>query len=459
MKSQQLDTLTMFGRSLATLLFFGFMSIPCTLLSLPLLLSSFIYKAVLNASGGSGKKPCVVIFAASKSKSLHYLRLFKDRGYRTVAVGSDFFVTCGTGWSIYCDKYYTVTAPLTEKTEGQYIKEVVDIVVKEKADIMMQIEPRYTPCDVKANEILNRIYPSCTILAFDTETYKLLDNKVTFNEKLHELGVRAPKSKIIKSSKDLLEHLSLNPNVDFILKPVQYLQKFRVNIDVPKGEKELMKFMEIREISEKRQFILQEKLIRPEYCCCTLVVDSRMIAQNVCDQAVDRMWQNSIKNPRVEAWVKDFLEKYDSPLTGFLTFDFMCSPKDGLPYPLECNPRVQTSHMLFLRDDNVIQELNNHLADKTYSCPVIKPKIKETFWLLREISFILLSLLNFDFKTVVERSGVVARGKEAVFEWLDPLPFLILNFVQIPGRIIANLFGKQLYWTEVDYMCGNPLIN
>jgi len=146
-------------------------------------------------------------------------------------------------------------------------------------------------------------------------------------------------------------------------------------------------------------------------------------------------------------------------LTGFLTFDFMCSPKDGLPYPLECNPRLQTSHILFQRDDNVIKELENHLADKTYSCPVIKPKTKETFWLLREISFILLSFLSFDFKTVVERSGVVARGKEAVFEWLDPLPFLILNFVQIPGRIIANLFGKQLYWTEVDYMCGNPLIN
>jgi len=70
---------------------------------------------------------------------------------------------------------------------------------------------------------------------------------------------------------------------------------------VPKDEKKLKKFLEIRKISEKRQFILQEKLIRPEWCCCTLVVDSRMVAQNVCDQAVDRMWQNSVDNPHVEA--------------------------------------------------------------------------------------------------------------------------------------------------------------
>ena len=438
------------------------MSVPCTIFCLPLIISSFIYKAFISwgKTETDEKKPCVVIFGASKSKALHYLRLFKDSRYRTVAAGSDFFVTCGTGWSIYCDRYYSVSAPLTRDTEEHYIDQVVEIVMREKADVVIQLEPRNTPSDVEANKIIGNLKPDCEILAFETETYSLLDNKITFNKKLHELGIRAPRSKVVSSERELMDCLNSEPDTRFILKPLQYLQEHRVNIEVPMDEQKLRKFIETKAISEERQFILQEKLVGPESCSCTLVVDSRIVAHNTCDQSVNRMWQNSIENPSVDDWVTEFLEKYDEPLTGFLTFDFMCSPKDGLPYPLECNPRAQTSHILFERDDNVIGELSKHLIDRSYTCAAIKPSFyKATFWLLREIALVLQSVLQLEIGTIVERIGVLLRGKEAVFEWLDPLPFLVLNFVQIPGRIIANLFGKQLIWNEVDYMCGNPLIN
>ena len=404
--------------------------------------------------------PCVVIFGASKSKSLHYIRLFKDAGYRTVAVGSDFYLACGTGWSIYCDKYYSITAPLCAKTEKTYINEVVEIVMKEKVDVLMQLEPRYTPSDVKANEILGKKLPSCKILAFEPATCSLFDNKMTFNAKLHELGVRAPKSKLIDSEHEFREIISSNPSKSFILKPLEFRQVDRADIMVPKDAERFQKFTERKQISKDRQFILQEKLTPPETSSCTLVIDSRIIAHNTSDQSVDRMWHNStLPKPEIYAWIEEFLEKYDSPLTGFLTFDFMISPTDGMLYPIECNPRAHTNHMLFKRKDNLIQELTKHLVDPSYTCPVIQPTLKETYWLLREIALILQSVVYLDPGTVVERASVVLRGREAIFEWLDPLPFLVLNFVQIPGRIVANVFGQQIIWKQVDYVCGNPIIN
>ena len=459
--SLSLNKVKMFCRSIITLTYLCLMGILCFIVTSPLILLSLLYKALTSTQTKDDKsKPCVVIFAASKSKALHHIRLFKDSGYRTVAVGSDYHLTCGSGWSIYCDKYYTITAPLCEDTTKRYINDAVEIVMREQADVMMQIEPRFTiPADVKVNEILGKQIPTCTILAFTPETYACFDNKVTFNKKLHELGIRAPQSKIMKSNKELLEYISDQPDKTFILKPLEYVPELRVNIEIPKDAKKLEKFLDSKKISEERQFIVQEKLIGPESSSCTLVVDSRVIAYYVSDQSVDRMWMNSVERPQVDAWVKDFLEKFDEPLTGFLTFDHMFSSVDGQSYPLECNPRVHTGTMLFQRGDNVISEFTKHLADKTYTCQVIKPRRKETFWLLREIALILQSIIKFDMGVAVERIGVVVRGNEAVFEWLDPLPFLVLNFVQIPGRIVANLFGRQLIWNQVDYMCGNPLIN
>lgn len=461
--AQILKKMKMICKSLITLTYFFLMSIPAILLTSPLILLSLLYKSlVLNKnSTDAEKRPCVVIFAAAKSKALHFIRLFHAAGYRTVAVGSDFYPTTLTAWSVYCDKYYTITSPLSEQTREAYMREAVEIVMRERADVMIQIEPRFTPCDVDVNRIVEKQLPGCAILAFSPETYACLDNKVTFNKRLHELGIRAPRSTIVTNNEELLEYISRKPDATFILKPVEYVQELRLNIEIPKDAKQLARFLDIKKISKNRQFIVQEKLIGPEVASFTIVVDSRVIAQIISEQAVNQMWMKIVDRPQpqVEAWITDFLEKFEEPLTGFLTFDHMFSPVDGLSYPLECNPRIHTNAMLFDIGDNLIEELSKHLADRTHSCEVITTRHHETYWLLREVALILQSIVRCEVGVAVERLGVVMRGREAVFKWLDPLPFLALNFVQIPGRIVTNMFGRQLIWSQVDYMCGNPLIN
>jgi hypothetical protein len=55
--------------------------------------------------------------------------------------------------------------------------------------------------------------------------------------------------------------------------------------------------------------------------------------------------------------------------------------------------------------------------------------------------------------TAAERLSVIAHGKEAVFDWSDPLPFLMLHHLQIPLLLLADLrHGKD--WMRIDFNIG-----
>ncbi len=52
-----------------------------------------------------------------------------------------------------------------------------------------------------------------------------------------------------------------------------------------------------------------------------------------------------------------------------------------------------------------------------------------------------------------QRLRVVRRGRDAVFDWSDPLPFLVLHHVQIPVLLLRALVaGKD--WIRIDFNIG-----
>ena len=42
-----------------------------------------------------------------------------------------------------------------------------------------------------------------------------------------------------------------------------------------------------------------------------------------------------------------------------------------------------------------------------------------------------------------ERLRVILRGKDAIFDWSDPLPFLLVHHLQIPWLLLGNLRAAQ----------------
>jgi hypothetical protein len=54
---------------------------------------------------------------------------------------------------------------------------------------------------------------------------------------------------------------------------------------------------------------------------------------------------------------------------------------------------------------------------------------------------------------VIHRLRVILRGKDAIFDWADPLPFLMVHHVHIPWLLIQNLLaGKG--WLKIDFNIG-----
>ncbi|MDU0294505.1 hypothetical protein NUG22_35300, partial [Saccharothrix longispora] len=45
------------------------------------------------------------------------------------------------------------------------------------------------------------------------------------------------------------------------------------------------------------------------------------------------------------------------------------------------------------------------------------------------------------------------RGKDAVFDWRDPLPFLVMHHVQLPVLVLRALVGGKR-WERVNWATG-----
>jgi hypothetical protein len=51
------------------------------------------------------------------------------------------------------------------------------------------------------------------------------------------------------------------------------------------------------------------------------------------------------------------------------------------------------------------------------------------------------------------RLATIARGKDAIFTWWDPLPYLMVHHLQIPALLLGNLRRRQ-GWTKIDFNIG-----
>lgn len=76
---------------------------------------------------------------------------------------------------------------------------------------------------------------------------------------------------------------------------------------------------------------------------------------------------------------------------------------------------------------------------------------RPTYWIYHEI-WRLLTHLHSPTETW-RRLQIIARGKDAIFDWSDPLPFLMVHHWQIPCLLLGNL--RQLKgWVRIDFNIG-----
>ena len=157
-------------------------------------------------------------------------------------------------------------------------------------------------------------------------------------------------------------------------------------------------------------------------------------------------YQN-VEKPEIEAWVKAF--GAGLRLTGQASFDFIEAADDGKVYAIECNPRTHSAITMFYDDPRIAEA---YLGRVPLGAPVRPPSAnRPTYWIYHEM-WRLVSQLG-SFAAVRQRLSTIARGRDAVFSWRDPLPFLMLHHAHIPMLLIGDLFERR-GWVRIDFNIG-----
>nr|KAG5689474.1 hypothetical protein BaRGS_021021 [Batillaria attramentaria] len=401
---------------------------------------------------------CALILSGAKSKALYLARLFKAEGYRVVVAESSMYKMAAASFSRKVDKFYYL--PRHDRDPQGYKSAVLDIVSKHNPSLFVPIDPRTVDLDI---EVISQLPNSCFPLACKPDVFEELDNKAKFMAALKKAGIRAPLTYHVTSKREAYDILKGKAN-NYVMKPVMYDNVARANVHPPENMNDLDQYLDDSRVSDTFPYVIQERLEGPELSSCSLVIGGEILAHTVSNCSPVHQTFNYVECPDILEWLQQFLRSYPKTVTGWLTLDFMRSPENGKYYPLECNPRLGSPFMLFHQRQGVITRLQEAVdrirkrgesgvgqqATGDRQSP-LTPEVKQNYWLLN----VLWVLLTHPTNMAVWRKYVtmVLKGEESVFCVMDPLPFLALNFLQMPRLIVSNLLGGQT-WNIVDYCIG-----
>ena len=125
--------------------------------------------------------------------------------------------------------------------------------------------------------------------------------------------------------------------------------------------------------------------------------------------------------------------------------DFMEDSKDGHVYSIECNPRCST--VLCAYHDS--SQLGLAFTEPSAISSSVKPQPNSPplYWFWNEVyTFAKTWQLKAFFSNI---SG----GVDAVYDSMDPLPFLALHHLQAPVLLLRNLVTGTP-WTKLDLCIG-----
>jgi hypothetical protein len=143
--------------------------------------------------------------------------------------------------------------------------------------------------------------------------------------------------------------------------------------------------------------------------------------------------------PEIDAWVRRFVGALG--LTGQVSFDFIRTG-DGRLFAIECNPRTHSAITMFYDHPDVARAyLQDGVAE-------IRPIGRPTYWLYHELWRLVTRPRH-----ARRRLRTIASGKDAIFDWADPLPFLLVHHAQIPSLLLDNL-RRGKHWVRIDFNIG-----
>ena len=395
------------------------------------------------AAGEVDSKKTVLISGGKMTKALQLARSFHRDGHRVILIETHKYWLVGHRFSSAVDKFLTVPKP----SDPGYAQALLDIVLTEQVDMYVPVcSPIASYYDSQAISLLEE---HCEVMHVRPERIELLDDKYQFAKAAESLGLPVPKSFLITHPQQVIDFDFSKETRPYILKSIPYDSVRRLDLTkLPcKTPQETADFVNALPISEQNPWIMQEFIAGQEYCTHSTLRDGELRMYCCCESSAFQVNYENVNEPDIEAWVRRFAQGLS--LTGQASFDFIKSYEDGQIYAIECNPRTHSAITMFYNHPGVATA---YLGTQPLPAPIQPlPNGRPTYWLYHEIWRLLNNITNP--KEAERRLHVIAEGKDAIFDWKDPLPFLMVHHWQIPLLLLSDL-KKLKGWIRIDFNIG-----
>ncbi len=387
----------------------------------------------------------ILIGGGRMTKTLQLARSFHAAGHRVILFDLQKYWFSGYRFSNAVAGFYTV--PDSQEDISSYTQAVRAIAKKENIDF-------FVPVGIFAGSYFDSerqpvLSGCCECFHFDADTMKMLDNKFTFAELARDLSLSVPKTFLVTDSEQVLKFDFANEKRQYILKSIVYDSVLRLDLTkLPMESHEKMAvYVRSKPISKDNPWILQEFIPGIEYCTHSTVRNGELTVHCCCKSSAFQVNYENVDQPQIKQWVSHFVKELQ--LSGQISFDFI-QAEDGTIYAIECNARTHSAITMFYNHPGLADA---YLSAETqnFALPLQPlPDSKPTYWLYHEVwrlnEIRSLKQLQTWFKNIW-------RGKDAIFDVNDPLPFLMVHHWQIPLLLLDNL-RKLKGWVRIDFNIG-----
>ena len=386
----------------------------------------------------------IMLTGGKMTKALQLARSFAAVGHRVILVETHKYWLVGHRFSKAVDRFYTVPAP--QKDPEGYSHALLEIAKQENVDVYVPVcSPVASYYDSLAKPVLSGC---CEVFHFDAPVTKMLDDKFAFAQTARSLGLSVPKSFKITDPQQVLDFDFTGEKRPYILKSIPYDSVRRLNLTkLPcETKSETEAFVKSLPISEEKPWIMQEFIPGKEYCTHSTIRNGELRLHCCCESSAFQINYENVDQPEILQWVSHFAK--EQKLNGQASFDFI-QAEDGIVYAIECNPRTHSAITMFYNHPGVADA---YLSDEPQAEPLQPlPDSKPTYWIYHEVWRLMTHL--YSPSQVLYRIKTILRGKDAILEVDDPLPFLMVHHWQIPLLLINNL--RQLRgWIKIDFNIG-----
>jgi predicted ATP-grasp superfamily ATP-dependent carboligase len=385
----------------------------------------------------------ILVSGGKMTKALQLARSFHGAGHRVILIESRKYWLTGHRFSRAVDRFYTVPNP----DAPNYIDALLKIVQRERVDVYIPVcSPVASYYDALAKQSLA---PYCEVMHIDADRVQQLDNKYEFATAATALGLRVPESYCITHPQQVLNFDFSQKPRKYILKSIPYDSVRRLDLtQLPcDSPAQTAAFVKTLPISEHHPWIMQEFIPGQEYCTHSTVRAGELRMHCCCQSSAFQINYENVDHPDIEAWVQQFVKGLN--LTGQVSFDFIQAKDSGQIYAIECNPRTHSAITMFYNHPDVA---NAYLEQSPLPAALQPlPSSRPTYWIYHELWRLVTHLYSPG--TIWQRLNIIAKGKDAIFDWADPLPFLMVHHWQIPLLLLKNLWQSQ-GWVRIDFNIG-----